>query len=129
MIYLLTSGYWRILEFDYECRAVSYLLNLIDEQSWSYNTIPLDETLKILNELLPSVILKHIIDRYSIKCMSSNLSKLLIFYSNISVISIRSYYLVKKLFNLFYYGTPWVVIKICWVRMHNEIVNFSRNTL
>jgi len=68
-------GYWRILDFEYECRAVSFLLNLIDEQSWSYNTIPLDETLNILGELLPPVILQHIIDQYSTWCESSNLSK------------------------------------------------------
>ncbi|KAL5242866.1 hypothetical protein ACI65C_010276 [Semiaphis heraclei] len=68
------DGYWRILDFEYECRAVSFLLNLIDEQSWSYNAIPMDETLNILGELLPPVILQHIIDQYSTWCESSNLS-------------------------------------------------------
>lgn len=71
----MIAGYWRILEFEYECRALSFLLNLIDEQSWSYNTIPMDETQKILKELLPPVILQHIIDQYSTWCVSSNLSK------------------------------------------------------
>lgn len=35
----------------------------------------MDEVYKILNELLPSVILQHIIDEYSTWCASSNLSK------------------------------------------------------
>lgn len=71
----LNLGYWRVLEFEYECRALSFLLNLIDEQSWPYNTIPVDETFKILGELLPPTILQHIIDQYSTWCVSSNLSK------------------------------------------------------
>lgn len=77
---LLTTGYWRILDFEYECRALSFLLNLIDEQSWSYNTIPMDDILNILGELLPPVILQHIIDEYSTWCVSSNLSKCNNFY-------------------------------------------------
>lgn len=35
----------------------------------------MDETLNILCELLPPVILQHIIDQYSTWCVSSNLSK------------------------------------------------------
>ncbi|XP_050546546.1 sister chromatid cohesion protein DCC1 isoform X2 [Daktulosphaira vitifoliae] len=69
------NDYWRILEFDYEARALSFLLNLIDEQSWSYNAVPMDESVKILSELLPSAILYHIIDKYSIKCLSTNLNE------------------------------------------------------
>ncbi|XP_022175056.1 sister chromatid cohesion protein DCC1 [Myzus persicae] len=69
------DGKWRVLDFEYECRALSFLLNLIDEQSWPYNTIPMDETLNILGELLPPVILQHIIDQYSTWCVSSNLSQ------------------------------------------------------
>ncbi|XP_008185811.1 sister chromatid cohesion protein DCC1 [Acyrthosiphon pisum] len=69
------DGNWRVLDFEYECRALSFLLNLIDEQSWPYNTIPMDETLNILGELLPPVILQHIIDQYSTWCVSSNLSQ------------------------------------------------------
>lgn len=76
----LIVGYWRVLEFEYECRALSFVLNLIDEQSWPYNTVPMDETLKILGELLPPVILQHIIDQYSTCCFSSNLSKYSIFF-------------------------------------------------
>lgn len=71
----LILGYWRILEFEYECRALSFLLNLIEEQSWSYNTIPMNDTQNILGELLPPVILQHIIDQYSTWCVSSNLGK------------------------------------------------------
>ncbi|VVC28265.1 Sister chromatid cohesion protein Dcc1 [Cinara cedri] len=69
------NGYWRVLDFEYECRALSFLLNLIDDQSWPYNTIPVDETFKILGELLPTVILQHILDQYSTCCVSSNLSE------------------------------------------------------
>ncbi|XP_025415371.1 sister chromatid cohesion protein DCC1 [Sipha flava] len=69
------DGYWRVLEFDYECRTLSFLLNLIDEQSWPYNMFPMEECSKILNELLPPVIVEHIIDKYSVWCVSMNLSQ------------------------------------------------------
>jgi len=69
------NEYWRVLEFEYECRALSFLLNLIDEQSWPYNRIPMDEVQKILGELLPPVILQHIIDQYSTLCVLSDLSQ------------------------------------------------------
>ncbi|XP_050434446.1 sister chromatid cohesion protein DCC1 [Adelges cooleyi] len=69
------NEYWRVLQFDYEARVLSYLLNLIDEQSWPYNAVPMDETIKILSDLIPSVILHHIIDKYSTWCLSTNLSE------------------------------------------------------
>jgi hypothetical protein len=36
----------------------------------------MEECSKILNELLPPVIVEHIIDKYSVWCVSMNLSKL-----------------------------------------------------
>lgn len=75
VVLFLILGYWRVLEFEYECRALSFLLNLIDEQSWPYNRVPMDEAQNILGELLPPVILQHIIDQYSTWCVLSDLSK------------------------------------------------------
>ncbi|KAL1115346.1 hypothetical protein AAG570_007376 [Ranatra chinensis] len=57
-------GRWRILEFDYHWRALSYLLNLIDENSWSLDHVPIGETLTCLGELLPKDVLNHILDMY-----------------------------------------------------------------
>lgn len=57
-------GKWRLLEDQYQFRALSFMLNLLDENSWKVNEVPLGETLEILNELLPKEIASHIVEMY-----------------------------------------------------------------
>uniref|UniRef100_A0A1B6DB07 Sister chromatid cohesion protein DCC1 n=1 Tax=Clastoptera arizonana TaxID=38151 RepID=A0A1B6DB07_9HEMI len=62
---LSLDGYWRILDFDYQFRVVSYFLNLLDENSWSVHEIPFTETEALLKDLMPMPILKHIFHEYT----------------------------------------------------------------
>ncbi|KAK9511157.1 hypothetical protein O3M35_005770 [Rhynocoris fuscipes] len=58
------NGKWRLFEDNYHFRALSYMLNLLDENSWKINEVPLGETLEFLNELLPKEIASHIVEMY-----------------------------------------------------------------
>lgn len=50
-------GFWRILEIDYREGVVVRILNLLDENSWSYDRVPFEQTCDILKELEPRYIL------------------------------------------------------------------------
>ncbi|XP_014242223.1 sister chromatid cohesion protein DCC1 [Cimex lectularius] len=58
------GGKWRILGVEYHFRTLSYLLNLIDENSWSTDMIPIGQTISMLKDLVPKVILDHILQAY-----------------------------------------------------------------
>lgn len=63
---------WRILELDYHCRILGYLLSLIDQQSWKIDEIPVTEIFELLDELLPPKILKHLVSMYIIDSYSQS---------------------------------------------------------
>lgn len=63
---------WRILELDYHCRILGYLLSLIDQQSWRIDEIPVAEIFELLDELLPSKILMHLVSMYIIDSSSQS---------------------------------------------------------
>ncbi|XKL59219.1 hypothetical protein PGB90_000235 [Kerria lacca] len=63
---------WRILEFSYHVRVLSYFLNLIDEQSWNHEDIPADEVDQILSEIVPSNIINYILLTYCENCFELN---------------------------------------------------------
>ena len=50
---LPNPGYWRILETEYCEKVVVAILNLLDENSWSYDRVPIKETCDVLEELEP----------------------------------------------------------------------------
>ena len=51
--FFLSSGYWRLLEFDYEMKLLSHVTQLVDSESWSFNKIPLQTCLVELTPLEP----------------------------------------------------------------------------
>nr|XP_026490420.1 sister chromatid cohesion protein DCC1 [Vanessa tameamea] len=57
--------HYRLLEFDYEFRVLSYLLDLIDENSWSLDKISKEVTLESLKDLVPECILNAMFMFYS----------------------------------------------------------------
>lgn len=59
------TGYWRILDFDYCFRTLSYFLNLLDENSWKASRIPVKEAIELLKDIVPTGILEHIISQFS----------------------------------------------------------------
>lgn len=54
-----------MLEFSYHHRVLSYFLNLIEEQSWKYDKIPVNEVIDLLQEIVPIYILHHILTVYT----------------------------------------------------------------
>ncbi|XP_065646559.1 sister chromatid cohesion protein DCC1 isoform X3 [Hydra vulgaris] len=56
---LQVDGYWRTLEINYQEKAFSQILALVEEKGWSWKEIPTEETCEILKELYPSFVLLH----------------------------------------------------------------------
>ncbi|KAJ8032967.1 Sister chromatid cohesion protein DCC1 [Holothuria leucospilota] len=61
------KGFWRLLDFDYEFEVLSQILSLMEENSWSMDWIPLEETLDTLEELKPRLIVQHVMDCFGEK--------------------------------------------------------------
>ncbi|XP_075985772.1 sister chromatid cohesion protein DCC1 [Anticarsia gemmatalis] len=60
------DGYYRLLEFDYEFRVLSYMLDLIDENSWLLDRISKETTLDSLKDLVPPPILAAMFKFYTV---------------------------------------------------------------
>ncbi|XP_028417058.1 sister chromatid cohesion protein DCC1-like [Dendronephthya gigantea] len=58
------NGYWRILETEYREKVVVAILNLLDENSWSYDRVPMKETCDVLEELEPRFVISHCLKCY-----------------------------------------------------------------
>ena len=52
-IFFTVVGYWRILEYVYENTVLTHILNLIEENSWNFKEVPVDETMEVLQSLEP----------------------------------------------------------------------------
>ncbi|KAJ0171436.1 hypothetical protein K1T71_012986 [Dendrolimus kikuchii] len=63
------DDHYRILEFDYEFRVLSYMLDLIEENSWPLDKISKDETLNSLKELVPLQILEAMFRFYTVESL------------------------------------------------------------
>ncbi|XP_038218251.1 sister chromatid cohesion protein DCC1 [Zerene cesonia] len=61
------DGYYRLLDFDYEFRVLSYMLDLIEENSWPLDKISRELTLDSLKDLVPVCILEAMFDFYTYK--------------------------------------------------------------
>ncbi|KAJ1527032.1 hypothetical protein ONE63_008576 [Megalurothrips usitatus] len=59
------EGCWRFLEFNYHFRVLSLILGLVDENSWALNGVLRCEVLDTLGDVVPSVILNHLLDWYT----------------------------------------------------------------
>jgi sister chromatid cohesion protein DCC1 len=59
------EGYYRLLEFDYEFRVLSYMLDLIEENSWPLDKISKEVTMDSLKELVPVPILESMFKFYT----------------------------------------------------------------
>ncbi|XP_073962546.1 sister chromatid cohesion protein DCC1 isoform X2 [Choristoneura fumiferana] len=61
------DGYIRLLEFDYEFRVLSYMLDLIEENSWPLEKITKENTLDSLKDLVPLTILESMFKFYTVE--------------------------------------------------------------
>ncbi|XP_022818286.1 sister chromatid cohesion protein DCC1 [Spodoptera litura] len=62
---VLLDGHYRLLEFEYEFRVLSYMLDLIDENSWPLEKISREVTIESLKELVPLPILEAMFRFYT----------------------------------------------------------------
>ncbi|XP_068624978.1 sister chromatid cohesion protein DCC1 isoform X2 [Battus philenor] len=58
--------YYRLLEFDYEFRVLSYMLDLIEENSWPLNKISKEITFDSLKDLVPQSVLEAMFRYYTV---------------------------------------------------------------
>ncbi|XP_018578659.1 sister chromatid cohesion protein DCC1 [Anoplophora glabripennis] len=54
----------RLLDFEYHFRVLSYMLKLIDENSWELDEIDYEETIGALKDLVPKEIVSNLLDKY-----------------------------------------------------------------
>ena len=47
------DGYWRVLDTNFQEKAFSQILALMEENSWGTDSIPLEDTCQVLQELYP----------------------------------------------------------------------------
>lgn len=66
------DDYYRLLEFDYEFRVLSYMLDLIEENSWPLNKISKEITLESLKELVPPCILEAMFSFYTVESINED---------------------------------------------------------
>lgn len=57
------DGRWRLLDPDYFNSVLSHVLNLIDENSWPLDAVPVEEVLKVLKELEPEEVILNVLER------------------------------------------------------------------
>lgn len=55
----------RLLDFEYHFRVLSYMLKLIDENSWDLDHIDYDETLEALTDLAPREVITTLFEKYT----------------------------------------------------------------
>lgn len=59
------QGKMRILEFEYSFRVLSYMLKLMDENSWAVDEIDCNETINSLADIIPEEIVKQMFELYT----------------------------------------------------------------
>lgn len=55
----------RLIDFEYHFRVLSYMLKLIDENSWELDHIDYDETLDALKDLAPREVICKLFEKYT----------------------------------------------------------------
>lgn len=61
------KGSVRLLDIDYHFRAISYMLQSIEENSWPLDEINREETISSWTEVIPEEILEKMFDFYTVK--------------------------------------------------------------
>lgn len=62
---IVIDGKIRILELEYHFRVLSYMLKLLDENSWPLDGVEYDETIQALEDIVPIQILNTLFDLYA----------------------------------------------------------------
>lgn len=102
------DDYYRLLDFEYEFRVLSFMLDLIEENSWPLDKISKEVTLDSLKELVPPPILEAMF-RFYTKKSSVEDSVQLYQYDQEKVCSFLARVLLKSAgkFNLIEFLQAW----------------------
>ncbi|CAK1543583.1 unnamed protein product [Leptosia nina] len=66
------DGYYRLLDFDYEFRVLSYMLDLIEENSWPLDRISKELTMDSLKDLAPTCIIEALFGFYTVETINED---------------------------------------------------------
>ncbi|XP_015112003.1 sister chromatid cohesion protein DCC1 [Diachasma alloeum] len=69
------DGYYRLIAFEYEARALTLMLDFMEENSWPPDEVDKEETFKALEELIPRPIFDLIFDKYTTKSAKSEMQE------------------------------------------------------
>eukprot|EP00111_Clytia_hemisphaerica_P007823 TCONS_00022755-protein len=64
---IYVDNQWLLLEINYQEKAFSQILALMEEKCWSWKEIPFPETVQMLNELYPEFVLEHCLKTYGVE--------------------------------------------------------------
>jgi sister chromatid cohesion protein DCC1 len=59
------NGYMRILDYEYEYRVITSMLNLLSENSWQLSAVDKEITVDLLEDIYPTEILNGVFDMYT----------------------------------------------------------------
>lgn len=65
LLTLEIDGYIRLIEFEYHFRVLSYMLKLIDENSWRLDEINYETTIESLSEIVPDFVINAVFNYYT----------------------------------------------------------------
>jgi len=60
------NGYWLILEITYQEKVFSQILALLEEKSWNWTHVPIQDTIDVLEELYPRFVLEYCLNHYGV---------------------------------------------------------------
>lgn len=60
------NNHFRILEIEYEFRVVSYMMAVIEENSWNFLSVSRKETIDSLKNFVPQAVIEGLFDIYTI---------------------------------------------------------------
>ncbi|XP_057336272.1 sister chromatid cohesion protein DCC1 [Microplitis mediator] len=61
------DGYYRLISFEFETKALTMMLDFMEENSWKINKINKEETYEALKDLIPKPIFEIIFNKYANK--------------------------------------------------------------
>ncbi|XP_012286006.1 sister chromatid cohesion protein DCC1 [Orussus abietinus] len=59
------NGYMRLISFEYEARALSFILDYVGENSWEFDEVDREDTYESLKELIPKTVFDVIFKKYT----------------------------------------------------------------
>ncbi|KAG8035201.1 hypothetical protein G9C98_001691 [Cotesia typhae] len=67
------KSYYRLISFEFESKALTLMLDFMEENSWKTNAVNKEETYEALEDLIPKPIFDTIFDKYTVKNSNDDL--------------------------------------------------------